>query len=199
MSRVDEFDIVIRRKNGAVAAGIPQLGLYAKGGDVGAALDSLEVKKKAFVADLEEAGELEMLEAESTRAPSVRSGTTRGTGSVGDLGLFAIKGAIVVCFIVAAFAVSGALIASKVEQSVENTVNNIKSIKIGGAQFWGRLEAEVDRLARPDSELPEAKKQKLLADIRVIVGRLQPFVAEAQSALAEPTGSSRTPAAPTSK
>ena len=36
MSRFDELDVVIRRKNGKVSAGIPQLGLFAKAHDINA-------------------------------------------------------------------------------------------------------------------------------------------------------------------
>ena len=41
MSRVDELDVVIRHKGGKVIAGIPQIGLYAKGDDVNVALAAL--------------------------------------------------------------------------------------------------------------------------------------------------------------
>ena len=53
-------------------------------------------------------------------------------------------------------------------------------------------------MARLGNDIPEEKKQKLLADIRTIVGRAKPFVAEVQAALAEPSGL-RTPAAAPSK
>ena len=195
MNRLDAFDIVVRHKNGAVTASIPQLGLYAKAEDVAAALASLEVKKKAFLADLEEAGELDAL-TEDTRAPVSRHGTMMVTGS--SLGQFAIKTCIVATIFVASFAVGGVVIASTIQSSVERTVNKIKSVKIGGGQFWRKLEAEVDRMARLGNDIPEEKKQKLLADIRTIVGRAKPFVAEVQAALAEPSGL-RTPAAAPSK
>jgi hypothetical protein len=179
MSRFDELEVVIRRKNGKVAVGIPQLGLFAKADDINAALAALDSKKQAFVADLEEAGELDMLEIEDRPAPTRRVAMIR---PVGDLGQFALKAGIVVCCVVAAFVISGVLIASK----VENTVNSVKSIKIGGSQFWTRIEDELDRMARPGSDLPEAKKQKLLEDIRMIAAKWRPFVAEIQSALADP-------------
>ena len=113
MNRLDAFDTVVRHKNGAVTASIPQLGLYAKAEDVIAALALLEVKKKAFLADLEEAGELDALEAEDTRAPVSRHGTMMVTGS--SLGQFAIKTCIVATIFVASFAVGGVVIASTIQ------------------------------------------------------------------------------------
>lgn len=195
MSRFDELDVVIRRKNSKVTAGIPQLGLFAKADDINAALAALDAKKKTFVADLEDAGELDMLEIEVRPAPTRRVATIRPSGGLGQ---FALKAGIVVFCVVAAFVTSGVLIAPKVEQSinliaskVEQSINNVKSIKIGGSQFWVRMEDELDRMARPDSDLPEAKKQKLLADIRAIGVKWRPFVVEIQSALADPNNPPR--------
>jgi hypothetical protein len=62
-------------------------------------------------------------------------------------------------------------------------VNNVKSIKIGGSEFWTQMEDELDRMARPGSDLSEAKKQKVLADIHAITAKWRPFVAEIQSVL----------------
>jgi hypothetical protein len=56
------------------------------------------------------------------------------------------------------------------------------------------MEAELDRMASPVSDLPEAKKQKLLADVRAIAVKWHPFVAEIQSALGSPAGPLQPPA-----
>ena len=103
MSRLDELDVVIRRKNGKVIAGFPQLGLFAKADDVNAALAALDAKKKAFVADLEEAGELDTLEIEDRPASTRRVATITPAGGLGQ---FALKTGIVVCCVVAAFVIS---------------------------------------------------------------------------------------------
>ena len=92
---LDDLDTVIRRKNGKVLANIPQLGLYAKGENVEAALAALDAKKKELAAELEETGELDMLE-NNNRQP--RRGLTASTSD--DLGRFAIKTGIVALFIV---------------------------------------------------------------------------------------------------
>jgi hypothetical protein len=49
-------------------------------------------------------------------------------------------------------------------------------------------------MASPVSDLPEAKKQKLLADVRAIAAKWHPFVAEIQSALASPDSPTQPPA-----
>jgi hypothetical protein len=49
----------------------------------------------------------------------------------------------------------------------------------GGSQFWTRVEQDLERQADPRNDMPEARKEKLLADLRVVVSRWRPFVAEA--------------------
>jgi hypothetical protein len=187
MSRLDELDIVIRRKNGKILARIPQFSLYAKGENVEAALAALDVKKKELAAALEETGEFDRLEIDNRRVTPSHSppGST-----FSDLSRFAIKAGVVAFCIAAALTVSGVIVGSKIEKAI----NNVKSVKIGGAQFWSRMEAELDRMASPVSDLPEAKKQKLLADVRAIAAKWHPFVAEIQSALASPDSPTQPPA-----
>jgi hypothetical protein len=183
MRKMDELEVVIRHKNDRFTAGIPQLGLFAKADNINAALAALDVKKNAYLADLEEAGELDTLEIEDRLTPTRRG--TQGS-SPGGIGQFILKAGIVVCCVVVAVVSSSVLIVSKAEQSFENAVKSAKSIKIGGAEFWSHVEDELDRMARPGSDLPEAKKQKLLADIHAISAKWHPFVAEIQSTLADP-------------
>src|SRR5438105_12997159 len=54
--------------------------------------------------------------------------------------------------------------------------------KIGGAQFWSKVEKGLDQLADPKSEMPEDKRQKILSDIRAIRDRWWPFIAAAMPA-----------------
>lgn len=184
MSSVDALDIVIRRKGGRITAGIPQIGLYAKGDNANAALQALEAKKKVFEADLEELGELDSFEIKDQPVAN-RSAAEKPSSNIGQ---FAIKVGIVAAFFVAAVVVSGVLIGSRVEQArsrveqaIESSVNNVKSARIGGASFWSKVENELDRMASPNSDLPEAKKQKLLADLHAIADKWRPFATELQS------------------
>ena len=179
MNSFDQLDIVIRRRSGKVLASIPQLHLYARGANVDAALVALEAKRAAFVAELEDAGELD------TREIDHLLGTTAPAGAVSspsDLRRFAIKTGIVALATAVVLIVSGVFVAL----SIGRVIGSVRSIKFGGAPFWMRVEQELDRMAGPQSNLPEATKQKLLADIRAIAVKWRPFVTEIQAALAGP-------------
>jgi hypothetical protein len=182
MSRLDDFDVVIRHRGGKIVAGIPQLSLYATGDDFNTAMAALDAKKNALAADLEDAGELDILQIEARPGASLRGAEIDRSG---DLVRFAIKSGITVFAVVMACALSAMFI----DQKVEKAVDGVKGIKIGGARFWSQAERDVDWLASPDSDLPEQTKKKLLADIRAIVIRWRPFVVEIQSALASPDNS----------
>lgn len=197
MNKFDQLDVLIRHKNGKIIAGMPQIGLFAKGSDVNGALAALDLKKNAFLADLEEAGELDLLDLAGSPGPLLRVGKTR---SPAGLGQFAMKTLIVVGIIVGAITFSSLLVAKKLELPVKNAIASIKGIKIGGSEFWTRLESELDRMARPENDLPEAKKKKLIADIHAIAGKWRPYIVEIQSALASPNGSAAsTEASPNKK
>src|SRR5262245_6441483 len=173
MSSIDELDIVIRRKSGKVTAGIPQLGLYATGNEVGAALAALEQKRAAFLADLSEAGGLDDVEV---RHYNVASAPRRRRG---ELGQFTLKALILIGLIAGAFILSGALLASRIERVVENTEAKMQQYtKLGGAQFWAKVQGELERAADPGHEMPAEKKRKLLSQIHVLVERWRPFMAE---------------------
>ena len=190
MSRLDDLDVVIRSRKGKIFASIPQLSLLAKGATVDAALAALDAKKQELAAELEEVGELDMLQIGNQVDPMRRGVTMTAPG---DLGRFAIKTSIVVFVVAVAFLISGMLVAAK----VKDLVNDIKSVKIGGAQFWGRVEQQLDRMAT--SDLPEAKKQKLLADIHAIAVKWRPFVAEVQSVLSGPPNQAPPTTTPTNR
>jgi hypothetical protein len=187
MSRVDELDVIIRRKKGRVIAFIPQLNLYAKADDVQTAMASLDEKKKTLIADLEDLGEFDRLELDGPAAgrPAMRAG----------MGPFAIKTAIVAVAVAAVIVVAGGFIAGTVNNSIRETVSSVRNMKIGGAKFWSGLEETLDRLAEPGRDIPEAKKQKLLADIRAIGIKWRPFLVEIHSAL-DVTNSPETKANP---
>ena len=127
MNRVDELDVIIRRKNGRVVALIPQLNLYAKADDVQSAMADLDEKKKTLVADLEELGELDRLELDGPSA-----GRTAARASGAGIGRFAIKTAIVAGAVAAVIVVSGVFIAGTINNSIRKTVSSVQNAKIGG-------------------------------------------------------------------
>ena len=177
MSVLDELEIIIRQKDGKVLASIPQLNLYAKAANTDVALAALNAKKAAFVAEMEELGELETFEASLLAISRPNVVDVRS-----DLRQFALKAGIVAVTITAILIVSGLFIVS----SAHSALNSVKDMGRGGAEFWSRVERELDRMASPESDLPAAKKEKLLADIRAIGAKWRPFIAEVRSALTPP-------------
>jgi hypothetical protein len=173
MSRIDELDIVIRHRGGKVIAGIPQLSLYAKADDVHAAITALEQKRTAFFGDLAESGALDDLEV---REYAVSHASPPGQGGLGQ---FTLKALIVIGLIAGASLLSTAWLASRIERIVANTEAKVQQYtKVGGAQFWEKLERELGRAADPAYEIPPEKKRKLLSEIQVLVERWRPFMAE---------------------
>jgi hypothetical protein len=172
MSRIDELDMVLRQKGAKVSAGIPQLALWATAGDAHAALTALEVKRAALMAELAEAGinDLEMPGNTRSFAPA---------SPRGDLGLFVVKALVVIGLIAGLFTLSAALLTSRLERLVQDTHDSMQQYtKVGGAEFWEKMEHELDRAADPASDLPAEQKRKLLAQIHTVVERWRPFMAE---------------------
>ena len=173
MSHIDELDIVIRHKGAKVSAGIPQLALWATAGKAHAALTALEQKRAAFLADLAEAGGLDDIEP---RPYKVRSASQSPRG---ELRQFTLKALIIIGLIAGLFTLSGALLGARLERVVRETDEKMQQYtKVGGAQFWEKMEHELDRAADPASDLPAEQKRKLLGQIHTVVERLRPFMAE---------------------
>ena len=176
MNQLDKFEISIRRKDDKIIAAVPQLGLYATASDIHGALDALERKKAALLKDLIAAGEVEHLSAVPVADP-VAPAASQG------LAQFALKVGIVVVLVAAAIVITSNLIATKLESTRlawQATLQDYS--KIGGAQFWSKVEKGLDQLADPRSEMPEEKRQKILSNIRVLRDRWWPFIAEAMPA-----------------
>jgi hypothetical protein len=159
-SDIDDLEIVIRRRNGHYLARIPQIGLYATGDSLPNAVAALDDKKHALKEELIKANALDDV---IVSPPGQRR-------VLPALLLFAAKAAVVLVAILYAVAYS--------ERAFERQVDQLR--KVGGASFWSGLEQNIARAAAPGGDLPEAKKQELLANIHVIVERWRPFVREAQ-------------------
>ena len=177
MSRIDELDIVIRRKGGKVVAGIPRLSLYASGSDVESAVSALEQKRATLKADLADFGIPDDFEMRHYSLERV---------SAAGLGQFALKALIVIGLIAGTLTASTLWVSSRVDRTIRNTQEKVEqyaaivrqNTKIGGEQFWEKAERKLARAAEPDQDLPPEKKQKLLSDIHVLVERWRPFIAE---------------------
>ncbi len=186
MSGLDELDVVIRKKNNRVVAGIPWIGLYATADTTAAALDALEAKKSAYLADLAEAGVSDRVDLEGYVA-----GTSIAKPKRGELRFVAMKTGIVAGIIAAVVFLVGGLLIVAADATLDKAVTSIRtqlapitSAKIGGAQFWSKLEAEIE--AQAHNDLPPEKQQKLLANLRAIVTRVRPFVAELAPLFSDP-------------
>jgi hypothetical protein len=160
---LDDLDMVIRRRNGRYLAKIPQVGLYAAADSLPNALAALEVKKQSLLEELTAADALGEIHAVSD-TPTGRMQVLPA------LGVFAAKGAIVVVLILAAVGYT--------RHAIEAEINQIRSPKVGGTVFWANVESNLARAADPANDLPAAKKEALLAELRVIVDRWRPFVRE---------------------
>jgi hypothetical protein len=185
MPTIDDYETVIRREGATFLAGVPQLGLYARADSADAALQALEAKKSRLAADIEAVGVPAAFPDRAPAPPNVRY--------LDALGLFAAKAAIVFLFLAVAVAASGAVITARVHSAV---IDIMGSDTVGGAQFWSKLEQDLQKAADPSGDLPEQKKQQLLANIKVLVNRWHPFVA-AVAPLFAADGGVGAPAAPT--
>ena len=180
MNQLDKFDISVRRKDDKVTASVPQLGLYATASDIHRALDALERKKAALLEDLTAAGEIDNL------SPAAAANPVSPVASYG-LAQFALKVGIVVAVVAIAIVVTANLITTKIEHTRLAWQATLQDYgKIGGAQFWAKVEKGLDQLADPKSEMPEEKRQKILANIRALRERWWPFIAEALPAEPNP-------------
>lgn len=166
MADIDKLDIVIRHVDGKVIAGIPQIALYATAENAAAALAILEKKKRLLENDIAAAGIIDPLPV-AAGASAVAPGDS--------VVRFAIKAAIVAVMIFLVVAVSGAMLANRIEATARGIAG---SDLRGGRQFWTNMERSLERMADPSNEMSEERKQRLLANIRGLVNRLRPFVAE---------------------
>jgi hypothetical protein len=103
---------------------------------------------------------------------------------IGPIGQFLIKTVIVAAAIVVSTWIMLDVLddfADRRMQQFERTLRSATSF--GGRQFWTKLENQLEELADPKADLPPEKKQKILAQIKVISDRWRPFLQEAASAI----------------
>jgi hypothetical protein len=60
---------------------------------------------------------------------------------------------------------------------------------VGGARFWTNLEKQLANAADPKNDLPAAKKEAILAQIRTLADRYRPFVREVSLLFYDPPDS----------
>lgn len=101
---------------------------------------------------------------------------------------FAAKAATVgLVAIIASWAISAILsdaIGSMLDQRmtmIEQRIGAILPSKLGGTGFWTFVERELVRASHPDFDLAPERKRKIIADLRTVSDRWQPFLFEASS------------------
>ncbi len=99
----------------------------------------------------------------------------------GGLGQFAIKACLVVGIISICTMFVANWIIDSAQFAVVRSVHVLRSEfqgvgSVGGAPFWKAVEYEIEQAASPQRDLPPEKRQKLLAELRVIATRWRPFI-----------------------
>jgi hypothetical protein len=181
MPQLDDLDVIIRRKNATtVVAIVPQASLYATGATVEAAFEALEQKRNELKAEMAAAGE-----ADDFDAPPASGRATASGGATRDLWTFAAKACVAAVLAAVALDYVGSSTQTRIEEVTEKVRRSLDTGALrGGTQFWARIEQDLERQADPRNDLPEARKEKLLADLRVVVARWRPFVTEASKLFA---------------
>jgi hypothetical protein len=156
MKPADEFEIVLKRVGGKVVATIPDLGLMAAGADYAAALGSLEESKRKLMSELEEA-DLQGL----VSSPVAESRNKL----LPQLGLFALKSAVLAIVVVVTFGASAGLVLGELYA------------KFSGPQFLSSLEKKLEEKASSPG-IPDSQREKIISNVHVMVDRWQPFVRE---------------------
>ena len=165
MASIDELDMVIRRKREKVIASIPQLGLVATASEPQAALSALETKKNLLLEDMKAAGVADDFEIRSWSRGAPVGGQPLGWGRILE---FLVKFAIVLVVLGGIGFASASVLAARIKEQT----------RVGGAQFWAKLEADLARVADPAHGMPEEKKKRILSDVRRVVAEWKPFAAE---------------------
>jgi hypothetical protein len=93
---------------------------------------------------------------------------------------FAVKTCIVAVAISVCTIFVADWIIDSAELSITRSLHSVRAellgAQIGGSQFWGKIERELEQAADPASDLPAEKKQKIINNLRVIVARWRPVL-----------------------
>jgi len=193
-SDFEHLDIVVRRKNGHCLASMPQINLFAAGDSVPAALENLEKKKQALVAELSAADCLEdfrIAPADPYLYAARRDAINVRRSALGFIGktLVVVTALVIGGFFFTRYATKN------VDQllSHQSTEMRDKFGSMGGAKFWANLEKQLANAADPKNDLPAAKKEAMLAQLRTIAERYRPFVREVSLLFNDPTEPPKSP------
>jgi hypothetical protein len=193
-SDFEHLDIVVRSKNGHCLASMPQINLFAAADNVPAALESLEKKKQDLIAELSGAECLEDFKV-APADPYLYS-PRREASSVRGSALAFIGKTLVV---VTALVIGGIFFTRYASKNVDQLLSHQSAemrdrfSSVGGAKFWTNLEKQLANAADPKNDLPLAKKEAMLAQIRTIAERYRPFVHEVYLLFYDPAEPAKSP------
>jgi hypothetical protein len=94
-----------------------------------------------------------------------------------------IQFAVKTCIVAIVISACTIFVADWVIGSLQDAV---REMRIGGRQFWSKIENELHQAAAASSDLPPEKKQRLLNDVRIIVARWRPFVDAVRTEMEKP-------------
>jgi hypothetical protein len=172
---LNAIDVIIRRRGDHVIAAIPQFGLFAEAKTIQEALDALEIKKKHLQADLATFANLKSYpERDTNESSNVRWR---------EIYQFTIKSVIALALVIVAISFASYQIQKSLNSTLYAAQENFDRFTLeSGSAFWSKVERELDRAA--NANMPEDTKLRLLTDIRKLVDKWRPFVAEASEIFA---------------
>jgi hypothetical protein len=182
-SDFEHLDIVVRSKNGHYLASMPQINVLAASDTLSGALQRLEQKKQELVAELTAADCLEDFRV----APSDEQAISVRRSALGFIGKTIV--------VVTALVIGGFFFTRYATKTVDQMLSHQSAemrdrfSSVGGARFWTNLEKQLANAADPKNDLPAAKKEAILAQIRTLADRYRPFVREVSLLFYDPPDS----------
>jgi hypothetical protein len=123
------------------------------------------------------------MESSEISIPALPSDAMQDRSISAHLLLFAGKALIAAIIFVASILIIAVHIENKVSRFAQEAQ---KATKIGGSEFWKKIEQEIDRAGDPDQAISPEKKQKILGELRLITAQWKPFLTEAYSIVTAP-------------
>ena len=162
MQKTEDHEIVLRGRDGEFVAGIPQLDLYVRADSPQKALDLLEEKKASLASGSADFGEFDDLRTQ----PPLLSVVSRRD----EYATFAVKCAIAVGMSTAAMLAFVGIIAVAISPA-------LKKLKPAGSrEILAAIEERLHRAAQPSEGFTEERKQKVLADVKLVAEKWGPFI-----------------------
>lgn len=108
---------------------------------------------------------------------------------LGPVGQFTVKMLIAAAVVLASSEIVLEMAFSRLDstlfQSIEIVRADVRAVKsIGIVRIWNRLQSELNQAASAGGDMSPENQKKALADLRVVVDRLRPFIVEASAIIA---------------